>query len=50
MRLLKCSQAALTLEVIELPRQGWKVLPPRKWQIALTIAVIVVTAVIWSLT
>jgi hypothetical protein len=48
MRLLKCSQPSLTLEVVELPRQSWRVLPPRRWQIALTLAVIVVTAVVWG--
>lgn len=49
MRLLKCtSQQAFAVEVVELDKSCWKVLPPRKWQIALTLALIVVTSVLWS--
>lgn len=50
MKLLKCTQATLTLEVVDLPRHSWKVLPPSKWQVVLTVVVIVVTALVWSLT
>lgn len=49
MKLFKCTQAALTLEVIELPRQSWRVLPPHRWQVIATLAVIVVTAVLWGM-
>lgn len=47
MRLLKCS-ASMTLTIVELPRQAGRVLPPKPWQVALTLAGIVVTAILWS--
>lgn len=48
MKLFNCSQA-FTCEIIELPRSAYQVLPPRKWQIALTVAGIILAAVVWSL-
>ncbi len=40
----------MILEVIDLPRDRWSYLPPAKWQIALTVAGIVATAILWALT
>lgn len=48
MRLLKCSQATLTLEVIDLPRRSWRVLPPKRLAVVATVALIIVTAVLWG--
>lgn len=49
MKLLKCNQAALTLEVIDLPRAHWHIVPPGRVTVALTLAAIIVTAVVWGL-
>lgn len=38
------------VEIIDLPRNAWRVLPPARWQIAVTVAVIVITVVIWAVT
>lgn len=37
-------------EIIDLPRNAWRVLPPSRWQIALAVAVIVLIAVAWAVT
>jgi hypothetical protein len=37
------------IEIIELPRSAWRVLPPNKWQVALTVAGIVVAAMAYAL-
>lgn len=47
MKLFKCN-AQMALKVVELPRRNWRVLPPKKWQIALTMAGIVIAAVVWA--
>lgn len=50
MRLFKCNTQTINLMVIDAPRHSWKVLPPKKWQVALTVASIILTAIVWSLT
>jgi hypothetical protein len=37
-------------EIIDLPRNAWRVLPPSRWQIALAVAAIVIVAVTWAVT
>lgn len=48
MKLFKCDAAGMTFSIVDLPRKNWHVLPPRKWQMALTFAGIVITAVLWG--
>lgn len=39
-------------DVIDLPCDAWRILPPpppKRWQIALTLAVIAVTVIVWGL-
>lgn len=38
----------LTFTLIDLPRTRWHVLPPRRWQVALTVAGVIVTAILWA--
>lgn len=38
----------MILDIIDLPRTAYHYLPPKRWQIALTVASIVVTVVLWS--
>ncbi|MBE7474893.1 MAG: hypothetical protein HS114_37645 [Anaerolineales bacterium] len=40
MRVLSCS-AKMTLTLVDLPRSHYRLLPPRRWQVALTLAGIV---------
>lgn len=40
----------LNFDVIDLPRTAYRVLPPKRWQIALTVATIAVSAILWALT
>lgn len=48
MRLFKCETKGMTLELVDLPRSNWRVLPPKKLTVALTLAGIVITAVLWT--
>lgn len=41
-------QRLVTFTLVDLPRHSWHVIPPRRWQIALTLAGIVVTAIVWA--
>lgn len=43
------TRRGMTVEVIDLPRSAWCVLPPSRWQIALAVAVIAVTVIAWGL-
>lgn len=36
-------------KLIELPKTCYKVMPPRKVEVVLTVAVIILTAITWSL-
>lgn len=47
MKLFKCD-TTVTLTIVDLPRSAYQVLPPRRWQVIATLAVIVVTAVLWG--
>lgn len=47
MKLFKCS-TRMTLEVIDLPRKSYRILPPRPWQVALAVVGIVVTSILWA--
>ena len=38
----------LNFDIIDLPRTAYHVLPPRRWQVVITLAVIALTAVVWS--
>lgn len=49
MKLFKCNTQTMRLEVVELPRQNWKVVPPAKLTVIITLGVIVVTALVWGL-
>lgn len=49
MKLFKHS-SQMTLTIVEVPRQSWRVLPPRKLEVALTLAGIVIAAIIWAVT
>jgi hypothetical protein len=51
MKLFKCDarRQQMTLTIVDLPRPAWRVLPPGRWQVVLTVAVIVVTALAWAL-
>ena len=40
----------MILDIIDLPRSAYTVLPPRRWQIALTLAAIAITALVWAVT
>jgi len=42
----------MILNIVELPRSAYhaRSVPPRRWQVALTLAAIVLTAVIWAVT
>lgn len=48
MKLFRCDTQRMTFDLIDLPRRNWRVLPPGKWQIVLTVAGIVVTAILWG--
>jgi hypothetical protein len=37
-----------TLTIVDLPRQSWRLLPPRRWQVVVTLAGIIITAVMWA--
>jgi len=39
----------MTLTLVDLPRSNWRILPPRKWQVYLTILVILTITLTWSL-
>lgn len=43
-----CLSHTVTLEIVDLPRSGWRYLPPRRWEVALTLAGIVLAAVAWG--
>ena len=49
MKLFKCDTQHMTFSIVDIPRQSWRVLPPRKWQIALTLAGVVVISILWGL-
>lgn len=36
------------LNIVDLPRNAYHVLPPRKWQVVITLAGIVATAILWG--
>lgn len=40
----------MVVEIIDLPRSAYRILPPHRWQIALAVAAIVVTALVWAVT
>ena len=40
----------MVIEIIDLPRSAYRILPPHRWQVALTLAAIVVTAIFWAVT
>lgn len=40
----------MILDIIDLPRSAYTVLPPRRWQVVLTVAAIVVVALVWAVT
>ncbi|MFN8459153.1 MAG: hypothetical protein U0401_31645 [Anaerolineae bacterium] len=40
----------MVIEIIDLPRSATCHLPPRRWQVVLTVALIVVAAVVWAVT
>lgn len=48
MKLLNCTQAAMTVEIIDLPRRSWRVVPPSKLTVVLALAGIVATAILWA--
>ena len=48
MKLFKCDTQHMTFNLVDLPRKNWHVLPPRRWQIALALAGVIVTAILWS--
>lgn len=48
MKLFNCDVKQEVFEIIELPRSNWRHLGPRKWQVVLTVVVIVVGAILWS--
>jgi hypothetical protein len=50
MKLFRSNAKTIKMNIVELPRQSWSYLPPKKWQIALTVAVIIVSAVVWAVT
>ncbi len=50
MKLFKCDTKGMTFELVDLPRHNWRVLPPKKMTVALTLAGIVITAVLWAIT
>lgn len=39
----------MILEIVDLPRTAYHYLPPRKWQVVITLAGIVATAILWSI-
>lgn len=47
MRLFKCN-AQMTLTLVELDRSSWKVLPPKRLTVALTLAAILIGALVWG--
>lgn len=49
MRLFKCDTQQVTFTIVDMPRNSWQVLPPKKWQVIITIATIALTAILWSL-
>lgn len=48
MRLFKCDTQRMTFSIVDLPRRSWKVLPPKRWQIALTLAGVIVISILWG--
>lgn len=48
MRLFKCEAQTVTMQVIDLPRSHWRLLPPRRLQVVATLAGIAVTALLWG--
>ena len=48
MKLFKCDAAHMTFSIVDLPRKNWHVLPPCKWQIALTLAGVIMISILWS--
>ena len=45
---LFCTTPHITLTLVDLPRRSWRVLPPRRWQVVVTVVGIVVAAILWS--
>ena len=48
MKLFNCEVNRATFEVIDLPRNNWRYVGPRKWQIVLTAAIIITVAIAWA--
>lgn len=49
MKLFKCDTAKMTLTIVDIPRQNWRVMPPSKLAVTLTLAGIVITAIVWGM-
>jgi hypothetical protein len=47
-KLFGCTTTQATFEIVDLPRANWQHLGPRKWQVIATVAVIVITALVWA--
>lgn len=45
---LLCQTRTIRFDIVDLPRTSWRYTPPSKWQVALTVAGIVLTAVLWA--
>ncbi len=43
------STQTINLMIVDAPRSSWRVVPPAKWHVIATFAVIVVSAVVWGL-
>lgn len=39
----------MTLDIIDLSKSAYRVLPPARWQVVITFGAIVVTALLWGL-
>lgn len=45
----KCDTKTISMMVIDAPKGSWRVLPPKRLQIVLTVVSIIVVSLVWSL-
>lgn len=49
MRIFGCNTETINYQIVELPRVNWHYSPPKKLEVVLTVAVIILTAIAWSI-
>ncbi len=48
-RLFKCDIETPIITIIDLPRQNWRYCPPDRWQVAMMVVGIIISAIIFAI-